>query len=89
MLLSTATIIVVYLIGVLAAWTLSPTMRARSVIVIALLFVAFDIEVIFIYLWALIFRELLVGGLVTMGIFVAILLLGLAYAWRKDVLRWR
>jgi NADH-quinone oxidoreductase subunit A len=51
--------------------------------------VAFDIEVIFIYLWALIFRELLVGGLVSMGIFVGILLLGLAYAWRKDVLRWR
>ena len=54
----------------------------------ALLFVAFDIEVIFIYLWALIFRELLVGGLVTMGIFVGILLLGLAYAWRKGVLTW-
>jgi NADH-quinone oxidoreductase subunit A len=60
-----------------------------SFYIFALLFVAFDIEVIFIYLWALIFRELLVGGLVSMGIFVAILLLGLAYAWRKDVLRWR
>jgi NADH:ubiquinone oxidoreductase subunit 3 (subunit A) len=60
-----------------------------SFYIFALLFVAFDIEVIFIYLWALIFRDLLVGGLVTMGIFVAILLLGLAYAWRKDVLRWR
>jgi APA family basic amino acid/polyamine antiporter len=42
-LLSTATIIVVYLIGVLAAWKSSPTMCARSVIVIALLFVAFAI----------------------------------------------
>ncbi len=60
-----------------------------SFYIFALLFVAFDIEVIFIYLWALVFRELLVGGLVSMGVFVAILLLGLAYAWRKDVLRWR
>jgi NAD(P)H-quinone oxidoreductase subunit 3 len=55
----------------------------------ALLFVAFDIEVIFIYLWALVFRDLLLGGFVSMLIFVAILLFGLAYAWRKGVLTWR
>ena len=55
----------------------------------ALLFVAFDIEVIFIYLWAIAFHELLVAGFVSMLIFVAILLLGLAYAWRKGVLTWR
>jgi NAD(P)H-quinone oxidoreductase subunit 3 len=60
-----------------------------SFYIYALLFVAFDIEVVFIYLWALIFRDILVGGLVSMVIFVAILLFGLAYAWRKGVLTWR
>ena len=60
-----------------------------SFYIYALLFVAFDIEVIFIYLWAIIFRDLLLGGFVSMLIFVAILMLGLAYAWRKGVLTWR
>ena len=50
---------------------------------------AFDIEVIFIYLWAIVFRELLFAGFVTMLIFTAVLLLGLAYAWRKGVLSWK
>ena len=60
-----------------------------SFYIYALLFVAFDIEVIFISLWAISFQDLLLGGFVTMLIFVAILLLGLAYAWRKGVLSWR
>jgi len=63
-----------------------------SFYIYALLFVAFDIEVIFIYLWAIVFRspELDAGTLfVSMLVFVAILLLGLAYAWRKGVLEWR
>ena len=55
----------------------------------ALLFVAFDIEVIFIYLWALAFRDLLMAGFLSMLLFVAILLFGLAYAWRKGVMTWR
>ena len=50
---------------------------------------AFDIEVVFIYLWAIVFRDLLLGGFVSMLIFVGILLLGLAYAWRKGALTWR
>ena len=60
-----------------------------SFYIYALLFVAFDIEVIFIYLWAVVFRDVLFGGLVSMAIFVGILLLGLGYAWRKGVLTWR
>ena len=62
-----------------------------SFYIYALLFVAFDIEVIFIYLWAIIFRDSPnIGALfVSMLIFVGILLLGLAYAWRKGVLTWR
>jgi NADH-quinone oxidoreductase subunit A len=62
-----------------------------SFYVYALLFVAFDIEVVFIYLWALVFKDpgMLVSAFVAMFIFVAILLLGLAYAWRKGALTWR
>ena len=63
-----------------------------SFYIYALLFVAFDIEVVFIYLWAIIFRakDLDIGALfVSMLTFVGILLLGLAYAWRKGVLTWR
>ena len=61
-----------------------------SFYIYALLFVAFDIEVVFIYLWALVFRELpsMTTGFVSMLVFVAILLFGLAYAWRKGVLTW-
>ena len=62
-----------------------------SFYIYALLFVAFDIEVVFIYLWALIFRDLEqpLLGFASMLVFVAILLFGLAYAWRKGVLSWR
>ena len=60
-----------------------------SFYIYALLFVAFDIEVVFIYLWALVFRDVLIGGLLSMALFVGILLLGLGYAWRKGVLTWR
>ena len=63
-----------------------------SFYIYALLFVAFDIEVVFIYLWALVFqdRSLDAGPLfLSMLVFVGILLLGLAYAWRKKVLTWR
>ena len=60
-----------------------------SFYIYALLFVAFDVEVVFLFLWAIVFRSLLVGGLVSMGTFVVILLLGLVYAWRKGVLTWR
>ena len=62
-----------------------------SFYIYALLFVAFDIEVVFIYLWAIIFRGAAdIGSLfVSMLAFVGVLLLGLAYAWRKGVLTWR
>ena len=62
-----------------------------SFYIYALLFVAFDIEVVFIYLWAVIFRDMAepLLGFTSMLIFVAILLFGLAYAWRKGVLSWR
>jgi len=62
--------------------------------VVAILFVVFDIEAIFLYPWAVLllpsegYPGLGWAGLVTMGIFVATLLAGLAYVWKKGVLDW-
>jgi NADH-quinone oxidoreductase subunit A len=55
----------------------------------ALLFVVFDVEVAFIIPWAVQVEVLGTFGLVEMLIFVAILSLGLVYAWRKDVFKWQ
>lgn len=55
----------------------------------ALLFVAFDIEVIFIALWALVFDDILVGGFVGMLVFVGIMELSVLYAARKGLLTWK
>ena len=56
--------------------------------VFALLFVLFDVEAIFIFPWALRLEAYGTFGLVEMLIFIAILALGLVYAWRKKVLQW-
>ncbi len=56
---------------------------------IALLFILFDLEAAFIYPWAVIFRELGVFGFIEMAIFIAILLAGLIYAWKKGALEWQ
>ena len=56
--------------------------------VFALLFVIFDVEAVFIFPWATQLERYAGFGLVEMGVFVAVLLLGLVYAWRKGVLRW-
>ena len=54
----------------------------------AILFIVFDVEVVFLYPWALLARRLGLFGLVEMGVFVLILTLGLAYAWRRGALEW-
>jgi len=54
----------------------------------ALLFVVFDIEAVFLYPWAVRFKQLGLFGLVEMLIFIAILLVGYAYAWRRRALEW-
>ena len=56
--------------------------------VFALLFLIFDVEAAFLFPWAVIYRELGVYGFVEMVIFVLILGVGLAYAWKKGALRW-
>ena len=57
--------------------------------VYALIFVIFDIEVIFIYPWAVAFKQMGLFAFVEMAIFLAILALGLIYAWKKNVLEWK
>jgi len=54
----------------------------------ALLFVMFDVEAVFIFPWAVGLEDYGIFGLVEMAIFIFILALGLAYAWRKGVLKW-
>nr|BAL52556.1 NADH dehydrogenase I subunit A [uncultured Chloroflexota bacterium]BAL56865.1 NADH dehydrogenase I subunit A [uncultured Chloroflexota bacterium] len=55
---------------------------------IAMLFILFDIEVVFLLPWAVVFRQLGLFGLVEMLIFIAILLVGYFYAWKKGALEW-
>lgn len=55
----------------------------------AILFLMFDVETILLYPWATIVRDLGFAGLSTVCVFLAILVLGLAYAWKKGVLKWK
>jgi NADH-quinone oxidoreductase subunit A len=55
---------------------------------VAVLFILFDIEVIFFLPWAVTFRELGVFGLIEMFVFILILLVGYVYAWKKGALEW-
>ena len=56
--------------------------------IVAMLFIVFDIETIFFLPWAVIFRELGLFGLIEMFVFVGVLAVGLAYAWKKGTLEW-
>ena len=56
--------------------------------VIAMLFVIFDIEVVFLFPWAVSFRKLGLVGLMEMVLFLAILIVGFWYAWKKGALEW-
>jgi NADH-quinone oxidoreductase subunit A len=55
---------------------------------IAVLFILFDIETIFLLPWAIVFRRLGLFGLAEMAVFIAILLVGYIYAWKKGALEW-
>ena len=56
--------------------------------IFAILFLIFDVETLFLYPWAVIARSLGPQSLLCIGIFLFILILGLAYAWRKGALKW-
>jgi len=56
--------------------------------IIAMLFVVFDVEAIFLYPWAIVFDRIGLYAFVEMMIFIFILLVGYVYAWKKDAFQW-
>lgn len=56
--------------------------------IFAMLFVIFDIEIIFLYPWAVVFSKIGLIGLVEMIIFIALFLVAYVYAWKKGALEW-
>lgn len=56
--------------------------------IIAMLFVIFDVEIMFLFPWAVVYRKLGFLGLTEMAVFIAILVVGFWYAWKKGALEW-
>lgn len=56
--------------------------------IVAMIFIIFDIELVFLYPWAILFRKLGIFGFVEVLIFLGILTIGLVYAWKKGGLEW-
>ena len=55
----------------------------------AILFILFDVELVFLYPWAVVYRKLGMLGLVEMGVFLGILMVGFVYAWDNGALEWQ
>ncbi len=55
---------------------------------IAVLFILFDVETVFLIAWAVVFRALGIAGLFSMFVFIGILVVGFIYAWKKGALEW-
>lgn len=55
---------------------------------IAILFILFDLEIAFLLPWALVFKQLGMYGFVIMAVFLAILIAGFVYVWKKGALEW-
>jgi len=55
---------------------------------VAMLFIIFDMETVFLYPWAVVYKELKVFGVAAMGTFLLILLVGFVYIWKKGGLEW-
>ncbi len=55
----------------------------------AILFILFDVELVFLYPWAVVYRELGMLGFVEMGVFLVILMVGYVYAWDNGALKWQ
>jgi NADH-quinone oxidoreductase subunit A len=56
--------------------------------IIAMLFILFDIEAVFLYPWSILFKRLGMFGLMEMGVFIVILFVGYIYVWKKGALEW-
>jgi NADH-quinone oxidoreductase subunit A len=54
----------------------------------AILFIVFDLEIAFMFPWAVVFRDIGLIGLIEMGTFLGLLLIGFAYLWKKGALEW-
>ena len=72
---------------------IEPTTDARDrysirYYLVAMLFVIFDVETVFMFPWAVIFNKLLLFGLIEMMVFIFILVVGYYYAWQKGALEW-
>ena len=72
---------------------IEPTTGARDrysirYYLVAMLFVIFDVETVFMFPWAVIFDKLLLFGLIEMLVFIGILVVGYYYAWQKGALEW-
>lgn len=57
--------------------------------IVAILFIVFDVEIAFLYPWAVVFRQLPAAGFISIVIFVGVLMAGLYYAVKKGVLEWK
>jgi NADH-quinone oxidoreductase subunit A len=55
---------------------------------VAILFIIFDLEIAFLFPWAIVFKDLGIFGFVAMMIFLAILVVGFIYEWKKGALEW-
>ena len=72
---------------------IAPTGSARErfsvkLYLVGMIFILFDIEAVFLYPWAVVFRELKMFAFVEMLLFVALILVGYVYVWKKGVLDW-
>lgn len=56
--------------------------------IIAMLFVVFDVEAVFLYPWAIVYDKIGLYALVEMILFILILVIGYIYAWRKEAFKW-
>lgn len=70
--------------------TIGPTRRIMTIryYIVAMLFLVFDIEIIFLYPWAVVTRSLGLFGFIEMIVFVSILFIGYIYIWKKGALEW-
>jgi NADH-quinone oxidoreductase subunit A len=55
----------------------------------AILFIVFDVELVFLYPWAVVFRDLGISGVVEIGVFLGVLMAGFFYAWDNGALEWQ
>jgi NADH-quinone oxidoreductase subunit A len=74
--------------GIAPSTTAFDTRFSVRYFLIAVLFVVFDVETIFMFPWAVRYRALGLFGLVEMTLFIGVLVLGYAYVWKKGALKW-